>query len=209
MMGQETALKVAIDLVHVPTRARSLRAAPLPDGVITLLRIAAGDEATEDEAVETTGRARDVVRQAAVFFIEQVLLFPGADSYRILGASPNSVSAELRRNMALLLRWLHPDLDRHGLRSVLAGKVTAAWNDLKTPERRAAYDATRRAGSAAKSKPGRDVPARFSNEMSSRRRPGKDASRTPCAGSRGGSTDFLTMRRLLRRALESVLDAVK
>ena len=42
--------------------------------------------------------------------------------------------------MALLLRWLHPDLDRHGERSVFAARVTRAWNDLKTQERRAAYD---------------------------------------------------------------------
>jgi hypothetical protein len=42
--------------------------------------------------------------------------------------------------MALLLRWLHPDLDRHGERKVFATRVTRAWNDLKTPDRRAAYD---------------------------------------------------------------------
>src|SRR5262249_38591623 len=45
------------------------------------------------------------------------------------------------RNVALLLKWLHPDVDPRGERSVFIGKVTAAWNDLKTPERRAAYDA--------------------------------------------------------------------
>ena len=42
--------------------------------------------------------------------------------------------------MALLLRWLHPDIDQKGERSVFAARVTKAWSDLKTPERRAAYD---------------------------------------------------------------------
>ena len=80
------------------------------------------------------------VRDAAGFFIEQVMLFPEADSYRVLGASPTAANFELRRNMALLLRWLHPDIDQKGERSIFAARVTKAWGDLKTPERRAAYD---------------------------------------------------------------------
>jgi hypothetical protein len=42
--------------------------------------------------------------------------------------------------MALLLRFLHPDIDQKGERSIFAARVTKAWSDLKTPERRAAYD---------------------------------------------------------------------
>jgi curved DNA-binding protein CbpA len=45
--------------------------------------------------------------------------------------------------MALLLRWLHPDKDKAGERSRFTARVTLAWDDLKTPERRAAYDKTR------------------------------------------------------------------
>ncbi len=107
-MGPAKALRAAIDLVHVPSRVRIMRAAPLPWDVHILLRIAAGDEAAEIEAAELTGRSPEVVRKAAAFFIEQVLLCPGADSYRVLGAPPQASSAELRRNMALLLKWLHP-----------------------------------------------------------------------------------------------------
>jgi DnaJ-class molecular chaperone len=50
--------------------------------------------------------------------------------------------------MALLLRWLHPDMDRHGERSLFAGRITQAWETLKTPERRAAYDRERSAREA-------------------------------------------------------------
>ena len=43
--------------------------------------------------------------------------------------------------MALLMRWLHPDVDASaGERSIFAGRVTKAWENLKTPDRRAAYD---------------------------------------------------------------------
>ena len=105
-----------------------------------LLRLAAGEEDTIREAVRVSGRPIRRVRDAAGFFIEQVMLFPEADSYRVLGANPTAASFELRRNMALLLRWLHPDIDQKGERSIFAARVTKAWSDLKTPERRAAYD---------------------------------------------------------------------
>ena len=100
---------------------------------------------------QSVGRSRETVREAAAFFIEQILLFPDADSYRVLGARPEATNGELRRNMALLLRWLHPDLDRQGERSVFAARVTRAWNDLKTQERRAAYDRLKRISLADKS----------------------------------------------------------
>lgn len=142
-MSDAVALKVAIDLVQVPSRARYIRSRSLPDGVVVLLRIAAGDEAARAEATHMSGRPRELVIEAAAFFIEQILLFPGADSYRVLGARQNATAGELRRNMALLLRWFHPDLDPQGERSIFAGRVTKAWEDLKTPERRAAYDTQR------------------------------------------------------------------
>ena len=80
------------------------------------------------------------MRLAAAFFIEQILFAPDADSYRVLGANSQANAAELRRNVALLLKWLHPDVDQSGDRSVFVGRVTTAWNNIKTPERRAAYD---------------------------------------------------------------------
>lgn len=140
-MSDRVALKAAVDLLNVPTQVRLTRAAPLPDGVLILLRIAAGDEASEQTAAALMDRSQEFMRKASMFFIEQILFAPEADCYRVLGSAPNASAAELRRNVALLLRWLHPDLDPRGERSVFTGRVTTAWNNLKTPERRAAYDA--------------------------------------------------------------------
>jgi len=106
-----------------------------------LLRIAAGDDAAEREAARLTERPRPVIREAAAFYIEQVLLSPNANSYRVLGATPAATPQELRRHMALLLSWLHPDKNASGERAVLAARITGAWNDLRNPDRRAAYDA--------------------------------------------------------------------
>jgi hypothetical protein len=143
-MADEMALKIAIDLLHVPSQVRRVRSEPLPEGVVTLLRIAAGDTEVERAAAAIADRSRAVVRRAAEFFIEQILFAPNADSYQVLGASPRASAAELRQNLGLLLRWLRPDIDPSGERSIFIRTITAAWNDLKTPERRAAYDQARR-----------------------------------------------------------------
>jgi hypothetical protein len=142
-MDQVAALRLAVELVHMPSRVRAVRTEPLPAGVDVLLQIAAGEDATTDEAAALVDRPRQVIRQAAAFYIEQILLSPEADSYRVLGATTHASASELRRNMALLLRWLHPDKEVNAERSVFAGRVTRAWEDLKTPERRAAYDAAK------------------------------------------------------------------
>ncbi len=169
-MSETGAVRVAIDLIQVPSRVRRLRSRGLPHGISMVLRIAAGDEAAEVEAAEAVGRPRELVRKAAAFFIEQILLCPDTDSYRVLGASRHATADELRRNMALLLRGLHPDVNRQGDRSIFAGRVTKAWEDLKTPERRAAYDKKRRAQkvkSPPRKKDGRRL--LFGNHASSRR----------------------------------------
>lgn len=145
MMSGRTALKLAVDLVHVPAQVRLIRSEPLPEGVVVLLRIAAGEAEAEQEAAAITRRSPETIRRAAAFFIEQILFAPEADSYRVLGADAAASAGELRRNAALLFKWLHPDRDAHGARAVFASRVTGAWNDLKTPERRAAYEAQRHA----------------------------------------------------------------
>jgi hypothetical protein len=145
-MTDATALKLAIDLTLIPSRVRMLRASPLPEGVPLLLRIAASNQEAMREAVETTAKPPETVQAAAAFFIEQILLRPGADSYHILGARPDATAAQLRQNFALLLRWLHPDVSENAQRSIFVTRVTCAWNDLKTPERRVAYDKSRNSG---------------------------------------------------------------
>lgn len=143
-MNELSALSLALELQHSPWQARRMRTIPLPPDVQILLHVAAGDEQAIRKASEAMARSRESVCEAAGFFIEQVLLHSDADSYRVLGAGPEASTAELRRNMALLLKWLHPDLDRNRERSIFTARVTNAWNDVKTPERREAYDRLRR-----------------------------------------------------------------
>jgi hypothetical protein len=148
-MGDWAALRLALDLHHAPWRVRLVREQPLPDGMPLLLNVAAGDAASEEAAVAALGRPLEIVRQAATFLIEQILLAPGVDSYRALGASPAATGSDLRRNMALLMRWLHPDVAREGERAVFAARIAAAWNTLKSPQRRAAYDRERQSAATS------------------------------------------------------------
>ncbi len=139
-MSAYEAVKVTIDLVHVPSRVRHQRSLPLPTGVPIVLGIAAGDEDALSEASTAIDRPRELIRRAAAFFIEQILLSPDADSYRVLGANRTATAGELRHNMALLIRFVHPDASQQDPRSIFARRVTQAWEDLKSTERRAAYD---------------------------------------------------------------------
>lgn len=129
--SQAQALKAALDLLRMPSQVRVMRSAPLPPGVLLLLRLAASELEAEREAGKINSRAPDANREAAVFFIEQVLLASNSDSYRVLGLDETATITELRRHMAYLLKWLHPDLSRDPHKARLAQRVLIAWNELK------------------------------------------------------------------------------
>src|SRR5258708_38776783 len=103
-MNHARALGAAIGLLHMPSRVRLVRAAPLPVGVLELLRIAAGDEEAIREATVFAGRSRDVMCEAVSFFFVKILLDPGDVSYRVLGARPTATSADIRHIIAHLTR---------------------------------------------------------------------------------------------------------
>jgi len=169
-MSTLDAVHVAIDLVHVPSRVRRQKSLPLPAGMMVLLRIAAGDERALSEAANAVDRPPALLHNAAAFFIEQILLSPDADSYRVLGAYSDATAGELRRNMALLLKWVHPDANQQSDRSIFAGRVTQAWENVKTPERRAAYDtASRVKNTASRLQRRPDVRRKFKRSASRRR----------------------------------------
>lgn len=152
------AIAAALELVRSPVLVHAARRQPLPDGIAALLEIAVGDAERLGAASTATGRAADELRRAAGFYIEQILLDPDADSYRCLGVTDTASARDLRHHMALLTRWLHPDLlDSRSAgfdRGQYATRVTGAWENLKTPGRRESYDLSRR-------KTARDATARM------------------------------------------------
>jgi hypothetical protein len=145
-MPRLAALRVALLLANRPIELRHTRCSPLPEDVTQLLKVAVADVEGLQEAQALTGRSQAALQKAAAFFIEQIMLHDDADSYRVLGVGPTAGRRELRLNMTLLIRWLHPDNgELHSIgsqrqRDILMHRVTQAWDNLKTDERRAAYD---------------------------------------------------------------------
>lgn len=169
MKAHEATVKAAIALLLTPSRVRIAREQPLPADVDFLLRVVTGDAEAMTIAVATSDHQPDVVLKAAAFFVEQVLLAPDADSYRVLGGHPASNVGDLRRNMTLLLKWLHPDLVASAERSVYASRVTTAWSDLKTPESRALYDSRLKAAPRVRQQtPRATFRARLANQQRQR-----------------------------------------
>jgi DnaJ-domain-containing protein 1 len=142
------AIAAALAMLRDPRLARLAQRGPLPRGVTLVLEVAAGEGTALSRAHSMTNRSEATLQKAAGFFIEQVLLNRQSDNYRVLGSSPEATAAELRRHMALLLKWLHPDLlhssgeDKGFNRSAYVSLVTNAWETLKTAGRRASYDAS-------------------------------------------------------------------
>ncbi len=144
-MPQVDALAAALAMLERPQATKLAQTSRLPEGVTFLLELAAGEAQALGRASQLTGRSPITLQSAAGFFIEQVLLHPGGDAYRVLGSDPGTSLSELRRNMALLMRWLHPDIvspssSSRLSRSLFASRITEAWERIKTEERRLAYD---------------------------------------------------------------------
>src|SRR5687768_7847508 len=136
----EPALDVALSCLRNPSLVGATRDWPLPDGMLTLLRLAAGDQALAEELAESRHRPPREILDAAVFFVHQVLFDPAADSYRTLGVQHDALDSQIKEHYRWLVRWQHPDRAKDVWDGVYADRVNLAWQDLRTPERRRAYD---------------------------------------------------------------------
>lgn len=146
-MSSAEALVAALTMLHYPHLTGRARESSLPKGVTFLLQVAAGEAEALSEAQALTGQTEKNLGKAAGFFVEQVLLSAVTDRYRVLGCDRKASNADLRRHMALIMKWLHPDIvgadsPASGFdRSLYVNRVTEAWEALKTEDRRLAYDA--------------------------------------------------------------------
>jgi hypothetical protein len=88
------------------------------------------------------------MREAAVFYVQQVLFAPGADSYRVLGVDSDADDDRIKEHYRWLVRWLHPDRNPDAWEAIYADRVNRAWQDLRTRDRRQRFD-DRRANAPA------------------------------------------------------------
>jgi hypothetical protein len=128
-MSGARGIDLALDLARMPALAHSIETPPIPADVFEVMRIAAGAPEVCQLAAQATGQPAAVLIEAARFYLQQVLLRPDADSYRVLGLPPGASHELARRHMRCLLQWLHPDVNRDW-DSAYAQRVLAAWREV-------------------------------------------------------------------------------
>lgn len=141
-MGQ-SALECSLALMRAPHLCMALRTTPVPDDTGLVLDIAAGSAAAVDLGTRASGASAEQLIEAARFYVREVLLFPEADAYRVLGLQWQADSADIKRHYRALQRWLHPDRARDNWEAAFAARVNQAWSQLRTDKARARYDAKR------------------------------------------------------------------
>jgi len=156
-MGLSSALLLAVELAERPTLSAVMRQQPLPPDVLTLIKIAGGADEVGAEAARRVRRNPLFVRDASILYLQTVVLSPHADAYRTLGARPESSQAELREHLRWLMKWLHPDRAKSEWESAFAERVLAAWDSLKSPDRRADYDSKRAQSRQSTARPGKST----------------------------------------------------
>jgi len=122
-------IDLALDLARMPALAHAIEKPALPADIFEVMRIAAGAPEVCQLAAQATGQPAAVLIEAARFYLQQVLLRPDADSYRVLGLLPGASREVARRHMRCLLQWLHPDVNRDW-DSAYAHRVLAAWREI-------------------------------------------------------------------------------
>lgn len=137
------ALSAALALHRTPELRFGLRASPLPGDVDLIMRLAAANQPLLDDTANEVDLSADTLLEAARFYLQQILLDPGLDAYRILGATPETSHEQLRKHHYWLQRWLHPDHNSGSPEAVFAGRLNWAWQQLRTDEARQRYDAER------------------------------------------------------------------
>jgi hypothetical protein len=129
-MQRDCAVLEALVLCKQPAKARKLNCAELPVDMLTLIKIAAGDEGETQDWSAATGETTDAIRQAAVFFLQQTIAKSGDDAFRVLGLPKGASQEDARLHKRWLLKWLHPDRNHSKWESVLFHRVVAMADSI-------------------------------------------------------------------------------
>ncbi|HVZ52616.1 MAG TPA: hypothetical protein VG986_11660 [Pseudolabrys sp.] len=122
-------IEAALDFARMPALARNAVWPPIPRDILEVMRIAAAAPDACREAASVTGETPDALIEAARFYLQQSLLRPDADAYRVLGLEPGAARVTAREHMGWLLQWLHPDHNGE-LEAVYAERVLKAWREV-------------------------------------------------------------------------------
>lgn len=141
--GSADALDDALELLARPDAYARLRKCALPDSILLLIRIAAGDPNAMRIATERTRVSPGVMFDATSAYLRRMLLAADADHYRVLGVAADASTDTIKEHHRWLMRWLHPDRESGRDGETGAQRVNRAWHELRSLERRREYDRRR------------------------------------------------------------------
>ena len=130
-MAERRALDIAHDLFRRPLMARLVQAAPLPPGMLEVIKIAAGEAPAREGLLLPDSQTAETTRQAAVFFLQQALFQEAGDDFRVLGLGRGATPEQIREHKRWLLKWLHPDRNPSKWESQLFLRVARAAETLE------------------------------------------------------------------------------
>ena len=134
------ALDAAVRLSRRQHRARAMRAAPVPKGVITLFQILSKSDEPTALAVHRLKRDPASIRSITARYIDEVLLTNDPDHYRVLGVPRDAPQEQVDAHLRAALAWLLPYVGTSRWEDECASAVVAAGRAIGTADDRIAYD---------------------------------------------------------------------
>ncbi len=134
------AVRVAMRVLALPMAGRNHAVAPMPPHVLEVLRIAARSPDTLQQWSNELRMPPDRLVDAANAFIQEVMMPPHANHYRVLGVEPDASMALIRTHY----RWLAQGLQAGDAvaNGWMLDRANVAFEELSDPLRRSAYDET-------------------------------------------------------------------
>jgi hypothetical protein len=108
-MGGQSAMAMAIEAFRNPSRLLRKAVTPFPDGMLLVIKAAAGDTATIEACVTHYGHSASSIQEMAKSYLIKQLLDPKASGLRLLGLNPGAETSQIKDHKRWLLKWLHPD----------------------------------------------------------------------------------------------------
>lgn len=120
------AIDAALNIYRRPNLVRTERRKALPDDILSLIRIASGGDVAPEFLTPERAKSEAEVRDASVFYIQQVLLSPKSDEFRQLGLTDQATLQQISEHKRYMLKWLHPDRNPNRWESALFQRVVNA-----------------------------------------------------------------------------------
>ena len=108
-MRINSAVNDAINVYRQPSRLHGLWQHGLPDDVLLVIKIAAGDADTITSSAKSNNVEEVSLREAADFYLRQMFLHAGNSRHRLLGLELEAELGVVQIHRRWLLKWLHPD----------------------------------------------------------------------------------------------------